>query len=606
VVNHWTGRADRPSASRLGEALGAGLAVYGRIVAAGTDSLRLSAALLDVTSDRTLAEFEFRGASARIDQLADSLAVRVLAHLSSTRPLGAERLSSLGSRSPVALKAFLQGEQHLRRMSLDSAVLYYERAIDEDSSFALALNRLGFTVGWRGESGRDSRLWLRAGSLNRGLAQRESLLVTADSLSASIGLESTFIGDSASWSQVRRWFATLERATTLYPDDAGAWYRQGEARAHWGMYAGATSRETLAAFERATVLDSSFAPAHQHLVELTLAVHGVEAGRRLIARLLEKNPTGALPEMFHLTSVLLDPRRAGTTEEQALLDSLPAGVLINAAFGPLVHVPDSRESIIRVTRAYAVREPAGVFGPLNLPLVLALRGHLREAYDSIAPWIARLDSLPGYRHSMFSELALFKAVPPDTAAAVFARWLRLLEGGAVDHPTPRANLALTWWYEAGDTLSLARVANAADALARRAEPTDTARLHYARDAARAWLVLARRDTVEALARFTALREWPSPIWIRNRLTLARLLGMAGRDREAARILDVDRRPGMPQFPSDLLWVLERARVRERLGDRDEAVRAYAYVADMWQHADPELQPLVEEARAGLARLGAGH
>jgi serine/threonine-protein kinase len=603
VVKRWDGRADRPSASRLANALGAGLAVYGRIVGAGADSLRLSASLLDVSRGRTLAEFEFRGSSARIDQLADSLAVRVLAELSSSRQLGAERLNSLGSQSPGALKAFLQGEQHLRRMSLDSAVLYYERAVDQDSTFALALNRLGFSVGWRGETGRDSLLLIRAGSHNRGLAQRESLLVAADSLSASIGLESTFIGDSASWSRVHRWFATLVRATTLYPDDAGAWYRLGEARAHWGMATGMSNRETLMAFERATALDSSFAPAHQHLVELTLAVRGVEAGRRLIARLLDKNPTGAVAGTFRLTGVLLDPHQAGTAEAQTLLDTLPVGDLINAAFGPLVPVPDPRESIVRVTRAYVGRDPGGVYGSLNLPMVLAFRGHAREAYDSIAPRVVGLDALPGFGHSVFSELAMLKAVPHDTAAAVFASWLARLEGGAVDRPMPRANLAVVWWYAAGDTLSLARVANAADALARRADPADTARLHYARDGARAWLALARPDTAEALARFTALHEWPTPLWVRNRLTLARLLGVSGRDREAARILDVDQKPRMPQFPSHVLWVLERARVRERLGDRDEAIRAYAYVADMWQGADPELQPVVQEARAALARLG---
>ena len=50
--------------------------------------------------------------------------------------------------------------------------------------------------------------------------------------------------------------------------------------------------------------------------------------------------------------------------------------------------------------------------------------------------------------------------------------------------------------------------------------------------------------------------------------------------------------------------LERARVNERLGNRDQAARSYAFVVRVWAHADSSLQPLVAEARGALRRLGA--
>jgi len=56
------------------------------------------------------------------------------------------------------------------------------------------------------------------------------------------------------------------------------------------------------------------------------------------------------------------------------------------------------------------------------------------------------------------------------------------------------------------------------------------------------------------------------------------------------------------LPSEVLWTLERARVAERLGDREKAARDYQYVANVWRHADPELQPYVTEAREGLTRV----
>ena len=51
-----------------------------------------------------------------------------------------------------------------------------------------------------------------------------------------------------------------------------------------------------------------------------------------------------------------------------------------------------------------------------------------------------------------------------------------------------------------------------------------------------------------------------------------------------------------------MWALERGRVNERLGNRDQAIAAYSFVAQSWMHADPELQPVVAEARAVLGRL----
>ena len=48
----------------------------------------------------------------------------------------------------------------------------------------------------------------------------------------------------------------------------------------------------------------------------------------------------------------------------------------------------------------------------------------------------------------------------------------------------------------------------------------------------------------------------------------------------------------------------RGRVAERLSRRSVALASYQWVASTWRHADPELQPYVAEARAGIARLTA--
>src|SRR5439155_481582 len=85
------------------------------------------------------------------------------------------------------------------------------RALARDSTFALALRHAGLALGWQ-RSGFDSlsrAYGLRAGRYVHGLAPRDSLLVTADSLSGAVwGLGN----DPAFHSHLRRWVATLEEA----------------------------------------------------------------------------------------------------------------------------------------------------------------------------------------------------------------------------------------------------------------------------------------------------------------------------------------------------------------------------------------------------------
>ncbi|MGH7693376.1 MAG: serine/threonine-protein kinase, partial [Gemmatimonadaceae bacterium] len=179
VVRRWQGLADAASARTLGNRTGAGLALFGALTRAGRDSVRLRASLLDVAAGRTIQEVDLRDDAEHVDRLADSTAVWLLRELGRTRSVGAARLTSIGSRSIPALKAFLRGEQQYRKGFMDSAHAEYERASTLDTTFGLAFNRLAETIGWLG-SDTDSlalALRLRAGIYTQGLARRDSLLL---------------------------------------------------------------------------------------------------------------------------------------------------------------------------------------------------------------------------------------------------------------------------------------------------------------------------------------------------------------------------------------------------------------------------------------------
>jgi len=45
---------------------------------------------------------------------------------------------------------------------------------------------------------------------------------------------------------------------------------------------------------------------------------------------------------------------------------------------------------------------------------------------------------------------------------------------------------------------------------------------------------------------------------------------------------------------------------EARGDRAKALESYGRFVDLWKSADPELQPLVRDVRARMARLASEH
>src|SRR5437762_1573789 len=232
VIRRWSGRADPTSAEELGRRTGARLTVFGNIVGAGLDTVRISASILDAASGNVVAQVERRDLTARMDRLSDSLTVALLRELGQTRPIAAVRLSSFGSTNLSALREFLRGEHFFRALALDSALAHYRDAIAADSTFAPALRRIYQVLWWQGHQ--DS-LWVtyafRAAALNHHLAPRESLLVTIDSLAAAIfGAYWLRASGTVVWNEGQRLYRTLEEATRRYPEDPELWYQLGETR----------------------------------------------------------------------------------------------------------------------------------------------------------------------------------------------------------------------------------------------------------------------------------------------------------------------------------------------------------------------------------------
>jgi serine/threonine-protein kinase len=589
VVRRWSGRADRPSAAALGRRTGAGLVVFGSLLGAGPDSGRVTATVFDVASDRPLAELELRDAADRMDRVADSLTVRLLRELGRTRRIEALRTTSLGSSSLPALKAFLQGEQWFRRAAWDSARVSYERAMAIDSLFPLPLWRLSQVLGWT-RSALDTTsvaLALRAGQLNRGLGTRDSLLVATDSVLSA--LYATI--PRVSWATLQRAHALARELTRRYPDDAESWYLLGEARYHWGTAVGISAAAALEAFDRSIRCDSSFLPSYLHPVELGFRLDGLEGGRRYARHYLARSPTDESASGIRLADTVAGMVLAGLDPGPVLRGATPSD--LREAHSVLRTAGDSAETAVAVARALVAAPD--VDDPIlgrqqreeRLGQTLLNRGHIREAARYL---YGNPETIPAY----LFELALLSRVLPDSVDREFRRLLRGNRLLAV-------STSLSWWLARGDSAALREMVRHGDSLSRTApRETDRRIAAHSSRAAAAHLTLMRGDSSAAVRMLEALPDSLCPLCFPARMTLGHLLAARHDDRKAAAQLD---RPLVDlELPSNVLWVLERGRVAERLGDREKATRSYQYVADMWRHADRELQAYVAEAREGLGRM----
>ena len=590
AIRSWKAgtRSDRNSARQLGQATNARYAIYGSLVPSVADSVRMHFGLVDVKTDTVLVEEDLADAS--VEKLAGELTIKVIDALRDRHRLGALRaLSTIGSDSALAVKAFLQGEQYYRRTSWDSALISYARAISVDTGFALALRRAGQVTAWQ-KSETDTatrRLALRAGARNRNLAPRDSLLITADSLSSALESGDPNLPD---WPLARRLFATVNEAAARYPNDPEVWYVVGEARFHhgYGSIFDIGENEVRDAFRRSIALDSAFTPTYIHLVELGYTLDGGPQGRAAGREYLSHDPAGQHAAGIRLLDVLTGPA-AKPAETARLLDRMQSDALFDG-WMIVRRWPDSAETALRLLRAIA-RKPRTAPGFAQdsitvqsiLPLELSYRGRFREAYLALGDRPSRL----------FAQLVLLGAVDSANANKVFSQWLRAR--------VPQVHTALSWWAARGDSISIASLMRAYDSVAANAKPENKSGARYNSATARAYLLLARRDTAGALGVFAALSDTLCLRCDLDRLTTARLLLSARRFAEADKILR--QRLFSAVTPTEVVMALERGRVAEALGQRNNALRSYKLVTNAWGRGDPEAQAFVGYARQRLAKLG---
>jgi tetratricopeptide (TPR) repeat protein len=615
VLSRWEGRSDRASVGALAKRTGAGMAIIGNLAPHGTDSVVVSATLVDTRADRMITETAVSGTTQHLGELIEQLGRALLDGLSRERPVGAVRQIAM-SRAPLpALKAFLRGEQFYRRIGYDSALAAYAEAVAGDSGFTMAYYRMHQVLDWNPPTmGRYAgNEWYsgQAHRRNRGLSERDSLLVRIDSIFTSDGSVATFHLAQQE----------LDAAVSRFPGDPEIWTAYGELWFH-ASDAAAPDRpqRALAAFDRAIAADSSFLPAYEHTLALTAMLGGRDRTlpyARALARLL---PPGSSISAVSLEGRLL---LAPDSERPRIVASVAPAAGATELFTSVLEIsrwiPDSAETAVLLARALARRSLLPVDAPPwvvdslmrlhYLALTLASRGHLSEAVRADS---AMLEDPGRVSWSWFLPLASDLAYLGALAPAAVLPALRpepVLDKRIVTAPyltaTQRSLGAAAWWDRRGDTTALSSHARSLQrAQAGKQNPSGAARLAYAEAVLRGYLALARGDTSAALQSFG---QQPSTVCdgdLSCSAEIARVVDVLvaqGKRARAAELLDY---LIVSHFgPRSVLFRLARGHLAEQLGDTAGAVRAYRYVVDAWRNADRVLQPNVTDARAGLVRLG---
>jgi hypothetical protein len=269
-----------PEASlEMAQRLSAGRLLLGDVV--GTpNKLVLTVSLLEVPDGRQLSRVSVEGPPDSLAQLVDQVAARLLATVSGQ---GEERLGKLTSTSLPALRAYLDGNAKLRRGQALPAATDFGRALDHDSTFALAGLGLRIAASWYGDNPASER-GLRAAYQGReNLSARDRAL-----LEALTGPKYPLPASTAEQFEARR------RYRQIAPDRADAHEFYADDIFHFGSILGFTNpnQSALEEFRRSVELDSTNAVAFSHV--LLLAVNqGDTALENRVVRLSRQLPDSA-------------------------------------------------------------------------------------------------------------------------------------------------------------------------------------------------------------------------------------------------------------------------------------------------------------------------
>ena len=580
VLARWSevvgeeGEVDLVESLEVARRTGARYALVGDVVGLGSD-LRISGEVYDVESGQRLGRSSVEGGRDEVFDLVDRFSMEIVRAVvgGDAEELPGVDLARATTDSLTALKSYLEGEILFRAGEFEPAVESYRRAVERDSTFALAWIRLANSLGWTGD------YELERQAVDHALGQIERLPAR----------EATMVRYMQGFQLGAAWAVdTLEQAVRRYPDDAMMWYGLGEAYWHFGKRSFAGPADAERAFARAVEIDPLFGPAYIHRVNLAFVeADSARAAGILdtLAMLAESGSEDVAASRIAFRIAFGDPTTA--ERARARLDSIVPHLLDLPHWHP--RLLERQEPILR-----ARLEEEEIGGAYDLASNLFQRGRVEEALELLArpatPPIERRVALVHFFHhrvplpDSLLEQAFGSAGEIDTTDA--AEWFA--EGA--------------WAGRAGDARRLRRAIDGLETLAETGlAEGDTIGYRFHTNTARAleghaaWHRGDPERALEILEEVRLLGRSPiSTVLVGPAIRWwhAEILDETGRLREAARYYETHWND---------VYALERlGHIYEELGEIEKARGAYGKVLDAWKDSDPFLRERWEHARRYVA------
>ena len=576
--------SDLPTALEVARATGARYALVGSAVPLG-QSVRLVAGVYDLKRGTSLGQVRVEGDPDSLSALVDRLSVDVLKVVlgGGTEDLRID-LAGVTTSSPVALRAYLEGETLFRRSRFDAALAAYERAIDADSTFALALSRMAESCSW-GSRPSDvpcHEYMERAIRFIDRLPPRPAELLRARYAGA---------------------IDPLRQAVRRYPDDPEFAYQLGEFLYHGWDQALLEQDDARPFFERAVRLDPTVAVYYEHLVDRAIFEKDSSRAAALVERYGRIAAGSDFDRAHRLALALAFGDSATYRRARAAMDTTSTDVLyyvMNFLGSP--RMLSTQTEALRILRARPDYTPA--WAAIGSLINLLRQGRLRAAESALEDPTFRPNTRAWGTYQLHQagldvaarRLEPHLAVPPpDTAPGIW----RLLAAGAYAADRGR-------WSDHAAAIHLAR--------------TEAQRQRSGGDslAARPYVGAAR--ALEGYALWRRGRGAEAVPILESVQREVRGDGDAGLVNAAVRawqwelLLELDRprdaliyartfgRIYVLTFGGETEARFASGQIYQQLGDHDRARAAYEDVLLAWRDADPEFAGRTQAARAALATL----
>lgn len=373
---------DAVSGSRAAAEFGSRYYIVGNIVEAG-GRMQLAAALYDAEGGGApIGEASVEGTEDEMFEMVDGLAAELLSGLSGGAAARVRRIAAVTTASLPALRAFFEGEEQFRRGQFASAVASFQRAVEEDSTFALAYYRLSIVAEWAllGEVSDASAL--EAIRWADRLAPRDRRMLDAyltrrrgDNLAAARAYRS-ILGS--------------------YPDEMEAWLDLSEVLFHANPLYGLSFTDSRATLDRVLEFDPNHATALIHLARLAAF-------------------QGDLPRLDSLAErfIALDPDPGRTVEIEALRASRIGDTV---AWADVVQRLSSTNDVGLVLAGWSIGTYArNLDAAIEVASALTAPDRSLEARQQGLIWLAYFELARGKWEAAKEELEELARFAPGTA-----------------------------------------------------------------------------------------------------------------------------------------------------------------------------------------------